>query len=138
MSWEDAMLANAGHKKKLLIDVYTDWSTWCKVMDRETFADSLIIDYINQHFYAIKLNAEQKDSIEWNDHIFKWLPSELNGVHELAQALCDEEMSYPTIVFLTENHERIRISRGFKDAKALYPELVFVAEEHYLKNTEKP
>src|SRR5690606_32626366 len=89
MSWEQAALANEQVKKKILVDVYTDWCSWCKVMDRETFSDTVIARYINEHFYAVKLNAEQKESITWNDQEFKWIPAGHNGVHELAYALCD-------------------------------------------------
>lgn len=138
MSWEEANKANELEKKKFLVDVFTEWSTWCKVMDRETFSDSTVSQYIKEHFYAIKLNAEQKESIFWNGKEFKWMPSGLNGVHELAYALCDGQMSYPCTVFMTENHERIRISKGFKDAKTFYNELRFAAEEHYLKTGDKP
>ncbi len=138
MSWEEASLANKQVKKKILVDVYTDWCSWCKVMDRETFSDTLIARYINEHFYAVKLNAEQKESITWNDQEFKWIPSGHNGVHELAYALCDGQMSYPAYVFLTENHERIRISKGFKDARAFLTELKFVAEEQYRRSHKKP
>lgn len=136
MTWAEAMEANDRSAKKILVDVFTDWCSWCKVMDRETFSDSLIIDYIDEHFYAVKLNAEQRETINWNGQEFNWAPKGRNGVHELAQALCDGQMSFPTLVFLTEKHERIRISKGFKDALAFYPELVYVAEEHYLKNAD--
>lgn len=138
MSWQDAMAANEQNRKKFLVDVYTDWCTWCKVMDRETFSDSLIIEYINEHFYAVKLNAEQRESIYWNDQEFKWIPEGKNGVHQLASVLCDGQMSYPTYVFMTEYHERIRISKGFKEPEAFYPELVFIAEEHYRKKDSRP
>jgi thioredoxin-related protein len=138
MSWEQAIKANELDKKKFLVDVYTEWCTWCKVMDRETFSDSAVSNYVREHFYAIKLNAEQKESIIWNGKEFKWMPSGLNGVHELAYALCDGQMSYPCMVFMTENHERIRISKGFKDPRTFYSELRYAAEEHYLKNRDKP
>lgn len=138
MSWEEAIKANELDKKKFLVDVFTDWCTWCKVMDRETFADSTVSQYIKDHFYAVKLNAEQKESIFWNGKEFKWMASGLNGVHELAYVLCDGQMSYPCTVFMTENHERIRISKGFKDPKTFYNELRFAAEEHYLKKGDKP
>ena len=138
LSWDEAAEASKIMKKKILVDVYTDWCSWCKIMDRETFSDSLVAQYISEHFYAVKLNAEQKETIRWNGQDYQWIASGKNGVHELARELCDGQMSYPTFVFLTENHERIRISKGFKDAAAFYPELVFAAEEHYLKKDNKP
>ncbi len=138
ISWEQAAVANTTVKKKILVDIYTDWCRLCKVMDRETFADEEIASYINIHYYAVKLDAEQKEIITWNNHEFKWIPSGRHGLHELAYVLCDGEMSYPTYIFLTENHERIRISKGFKDARTFLAELVFAAEEHYMKNSGKP
>src|SRR5690606_17010397 len=46
--------------KKVLIDVYTDWCGWCKKLDKEVYENPMAIQYINEHFYAIKFNAEQK------------------------------------------------------------------------------
>lgn len=138
ISWEQAAVANTTVKKKILVDIYTEWCRLCKVMDRETFADEEIARYINIHYYAVKLDAEEKEIIRWNNQEFKWVPSGRNGVHELAYALCDGEMSFPTYIFLTENYERIRISKGFKDARTFLTELVFAAEEHYVKNSSVP
>ena len=44
--------------KKLMVDVYTDWCGWCKKMDAETFSNAEIAKYVNEHFYAVKFNAE--------------------------------------------------------------------------------
>ena len=104
----------------------------------KNFSDPDIAAYINEHFYAVKLDAEQKELIHWNDQEFKWIPNGRNGVHTLAYALCDGKMSYPSLVYLNENYDRIRISKGFKDVDTLLPELQFAAEEQYLKNATSP
>jgi len=44
--------------KPILVKVYTDWCGWCKKMDKNTFADKDVADYINENYYAVKLNAE--------------------------------------------------------------------------------
>ncbi len=44
--------------KILLIDSYTDWCYWCKVMDKKTYADSSIIAKLNQYFVVVKFNPE--------------------------------------------------------------------------------
>jgi len=134
MTWLEASAANDTMQKKILVDVYTDWCGWCKVMDRETFADSAVVEYIKEHFYAVKLNAEQKDDIFWSEHLFSYEGSGRSGVHGLASALLDGEMSYPSLVFLNEKFERIRISKGFQDAKSLMTELKYAAEERYNEN----
>lgn len=138
MTWDEAVQASGNQKKKIIIDVYTEWCGWCKVMDKQTFSDPDIAAYINEHFYAVKLDAEQKELIHWNDQEFKWIPNGRNGVHTLAYALCDGKMSYPSLVYLNENYDRIRISKGFKDVDTLLSELQFAAEEQYLKNATSP
>lgn len=131
MSWEEAVSANDAEPRKILVDVYTDWCGWCKVMDRKTFTDEAIVSYINENFHAIKLNAEQKESITWQGYEFKWLEGGRNGVHTLAYSLLDKQMSYPQFVLLDEEFKRIRIIKGFKDAKAFMPQLEYAATEQY-------
>ncbi len=131
MSWEEAVAANEKVKKKFIVDVYTKWCGWCKRMDATTFKDPEVVAYINEHFYAVKLDAEQKEDITFQGTTFKWVEGGRNGVHTLAYSLLDGRMSYPSIVYLTENYERITISPGYKQAADLMKELKWVAEEHF-------
>lgn len=45
-------------KKMLLVDVYTDWCYWCKVMDQKTYSQDIIIKKVNEYFVAVKFNPE--------------------------------------------------------------------------------
>lgn len=130
-TWEEAVEANKKEPRKMFVDVYTDWCGWCKVMDKKTFPDKNVKAYIQEHFYPVKLDAEQKESITWNGNTFEWKAAGRNGVHMLAYSLLDGKMSYPTIVYLTENYERISISPGYKTPETFLPELKYVLEEHY-------
>ena len=136
LSWDEAIAANKKEPKKLLVDVYTDWCGWCKQMDRKVFADPVIADYIKENFYAIKFNAEQKATIKYDGHEFKFNPNaSRRGVHDLAIALLDSRMSYPSIVYLDENRDRITISPGFKPADTFINELNFIEGGHYRTKT---
>jgi thioredoxin-related protein len=134
-SWQEAMELNKTMPKKLLVDVYTDWCGWCKVMDKQTFPNDTIAEYLNKHYYCIKLNAEMRDSIQFSGTTFIWVSPEKgggrNGIHTLAYSLLDGKMSYPTIVYLNEKLERVIISPGYKKPEQLLPELRFTAEEIY-------
>ncbi len=44
--------------KILLVDAYTDWCGWCKVMDRETYTNAAVIAALNQDFVCVKFNPE--------------------------------------------------------------------------------
>lgn len=135
-SWEEAVALNQKQPKKIFVDVYTDWCGWCKKMDQSTFSDPAVAAYLSEHFYPVKLNAEQRASIDFSGQTFKFLENQgRGGVHELALALLDSRMSYPSFVFLNEKFERIMISPGYKEAEGMLKELRFAAEEHYTKTT---
>lgn len=133
MTWEEAVAANDTLPKKIFVDVYTDWCGWCKKMDSTTFKDSAVIAQMNADFYAIKLNAEQKESIFWKDKEFKWVPYKRDGVNKLAYNLLNGQLSYPAYVYLDSGFTRKLVSPGYKSGDDLIKELQFIGGEHYNK-----
>ncbi len=90
--------AYSKNPKPILIDVYTSWCGWCKVMDRETYSKDKVAAYINEHYYAVKLDAEIKETLEWNGKQYAFnAPYKSN---DLAIYLLGGQMSFPTTVFL--------------------------------------
>ncbi|MEO1516574.1 MAG: DUF255 domain-containing protein [Bacteroidota bacterium] len=134
-TWEEAVEANKKAPKKFMIDIYTSWCGWCKVMDRKTFSDPKIAALLNKEFYPIKLDAEQKEEIIYNDHTFNYVGQGRRGVHTLAYSLLDGQMSYPSIVFMDESVKRIMVSKGFKNAKDFMQELQYTSGGHYTEKT---
>ncbi len=132
-TWEEATAANKVHPKKIFVDVYTNWCHWCKVMDKKTFEQADVAKYLNENFYPVKLNAEQKEAITFQGKTFKWQNQGRNGIHELAYALLNGQMSFPSVVFLNEKFERIAISPGYIQADEFLKQLKYAAEEHYKK-----
>ena len=47
----------------------------------KTFQNESIINYINDNYYAVKFDAEQKDEIEFNGKMYKLVKSGRNGYH---------------------------------------------------------
>ena len=54
--FEEGMEKAKKENKALLIDAYTDWCGWCKVMDKETYKDARVIAKLNESFVAVKFN----------------------------------------------------------------------------------
>lgn len=45
-------------KKILVVDVYTDWCYWCKVMDKQTYENKQIVEKMKKYAVAVKFNPE--------------------------------------------------------------------------------
>lgn len=132
LTWEEAMARNEKEPKKVLVDVYTDWCGWCKKMDKTTFVDPAIVSYVMENFYAVKFNAEQKADINYKGHTLKFNANTgRRGAHDLAVALLDGRLSFPSIVYLDETGNRISVSPGFKKADTYVNELAFIGGGHY-------
>ncbi len=116
MSFEDAvaMTQNEGNTKKVFIDVYTDWCGWCKKMDKDTFQNPEVAKYMQENFYMVKFNAEGKEPIEFEGRTFEYVPSGRRGYHQLAAALLNNRLSYPTVVFLDENMKMLSPVPGYQ------------------------
>ena len=57
-SWSDVRALASNEHKLILIDAYTDWCSWCKVMDRETFTDTAVAKFINDRFVPVRYEME--------------------------------------------------------------------------------
>ena len=95
-------------KRNIFVFIHTDWCKYCQVMKNTTFKNESIIQKLNNHFYFIALNAEEKRDIFFGGRNFKYEPSGINtGLHKLAEQLAtiDKKIAYPTICFLNSYHE---------------------------------
>lgn len=132
LSWEEAVAKNEKQPKKIFVDLYTDWCGWCRKLDNTTFADSNIVKLMNEHYYAVKMNAETKDTIFYKGQVIvNPEPERKRSIHPLAMALLQGRASFPTVVFLDEKESIIQGIPGYLDAKGMYPVLAFFAQENY-------
>jgi thioredoxin-related protein len=115
LTWEEAVEKNKTEKRKIFVDVFTDWCGWCKVMDRNTFTEASVAKLLNEEFYAVKFNAEQTADVVFNNVTFKFIAMNGGrGVHQLAAALLNNQLSYPNFVFLDEEFKIIPVFPGYQ------------------------
>ena len=66
--WSDALFATAtAANKPILLSIGYAACHWCHVMERESFEDEVVADYMNAHFINIKVDREERPDI---DHIY--------------------------------------------------------------------
>ncbi|MBQ7532366.1 MAG: DUF255 domain-containing protein [Bacteroidales bacterium] len=139
MTFQEAVELNRTAPKKIFIDTYTDWCGWCKKMDQTTFQDSLVVAYMNENYYAVKLNAEMNDTINFGGYTYvnEGGMNGRRGTHQLAAALLQGKMSYPSYVFMNERNQLITVAPGYMDASQFLPVLKYIGSDAYLKQSFK-
>ncbi len=131
-TFEEAVELSKKSPKKIFVDVYTSWCGWCKRMDATTFTHPVIVKYMNEKYYAVKLNAEQKTPITFDGNKFtNPNPDARRSVHQFAASLLDNRMSYPTTVYLDENNKRLMVRPGYLVPKALEMTLKYYGENKH-------
>lgn len=128
---EQAYALHQTQPRKLLIDVYTDWCGWCKVMDRETYTDARVVEYINANYYPVKFNAEQRDEVTLGGQKFVFIPQGNGGVHQFAASILQNKLSYPSTVFLDEKLGMIQPLPGYLKAKEFHEVITFFGGDFY-------
>lgn len=103
-TFEEAEKLSLENPKPMVIFIHTSWCKYCKMMENSTFKNAEVIKQLNENFYFIYFDAEDKNDITFNNHIFKFKPKgNKSGVHELAEALSNQ--TYPTIAILNSDYE---------------------------------
>jgi thioredoxin-related protein len=128
----EAIALNKTQPKKFLVDIYTDWCGWCKVMDKNTFQHQKIAAIIDKYFYAVKFNAEKDGEVDYKGKVYKLE----NGYHQLTSVLMNNQASgYPTICYMDEEMNIIQAISGYQTPEQIEPVLQFFGSNSY-KNTD--
>jgi thioredoxin-related protein len=104
ISLEEAQELAKEEPRNVIVDMYTDWCGWCKKMDRTTFVDQEVAELANQKFYAVKINAESLEKINFKGE-------DTNG-RLLARQF--RVPGYPTYILLNKDFELKEQVVGYK------------------------
>lgn len=133
LSWEEVSQRASNEKRKIMVDLYTDWCGWCKKMDAATFEQDYISSFINKNYYAVKFNAEMKEDVVFKGKTYSFVARGQRGYHELASEITRGRLGYPTVVFLDEDMEVIQALPGFRGPEEFEKILTYFAGDYHKK-----
>ncbi|MBC8523721.1 thioredoxin domain-containing protein, partial [PVC group bacterium] len=61
---EEAFEAAREQNKPIFMSIGYSTCYWCHVMERESFEDQEVADYLNEHFIAIKVDREERPDVD--------------------------------------------------------------------------
>ncbi len=133
LTWEEAMSRHAKEPRKIVVELYTNWCSWCVKMDKTTFNDPAIIQYINENFYAVKFDAETREEVFFKEQKFGYIQDGNRGYNLFSLYLTRGRLTFPSIVFLDETINNPQPVKGFQNVSAMERLLQFFGENHYRK-----
>jgi uncharacterized protein YyaL (SSP411 family) len=115
--------------RPILVDVYTHWCGWCKVMDKDTYDNDNVADYINNHYYAVKFDAESKEPVDWVGKTYSF--NDTYKVNEFSLFITNGQMSYPTTVLLADINGQPAPLSGYLKPSEIEPPLKYFGDGVY-------
>jgi thioredoxin-related protein len=111
-------------KKPAVIDFYTDWCKWCKVMDEKTFNNKKVKKILKKDYVTIKLNPEKsREKIEFEGKTFT--PQEF--------VMAVGVQGFPATAFMDKDGKLITMLPGYVPAETFEQLLKYIKDECYTK-----
>jgi len=98
LSFAEAVKQAKKEKKLVMVDYYTTWCGWCKVLDKKTYSDKAVGDYASANMISLKIDAEKGEGIDLVRR------SSIQG--------------YPTIIFYDGDGKEVNRIVGFVEANS--------------------
>ncbi|KQT25959.1 thiol:disulfide interchange protein [Chryseobacterium sp. Leaf405] len=114
-TFSDLEIRQKENPKPIIIHIYTDWCSVCRIESFNLNKDKDLVKTINENFYFIRFEAEKtKDKINFQGQEFKYLPNGNSGIHELVLALSKNKTqpAYPVWIILDKNQNLVEYHEG--------------------------
>ena len=124
LSFNKGLETAAKEKKSVLVDFYTDWCHWCKVMDEKTFKNKTVADKLRDRFVTVRIHAEDRnEKVVYQNKTFSNV--------ELTQAFGIR--GFPSLLFLDSAGGPITIIPGYVPPEEFIHILNYIDLKYYEK-----
>jgi thioredoxin-related protein len=125
MAFDAAMEKAATDKRYVVVDFYTDWCKWCKVMEEKTYTDTLVIKVLKEKFVTAKINGESSENITFKG----------KTMTQQDFTMGMRVSGFPSTLFMDNDGKVIGIIPGYIEAPNYLKILSYITTESYKKMT---
>ena len=111
LSYDKGMALGKSQQKKVFINFFATWCSFCRMMDTKTFTDAAVVNYLNDNFVPVKVDVDQEQEVAAQYNI----------------------RPLPDMWFVSEKGEAIGNKPGFTGPEDMLPVLKFIQTDSYLK-----
>jgi len=118
VKFEEIKALQLNTPKPIVVLIMTSWCKYCHAMKNTMTKNKNVATLLNEKFYTVFLDAEDKNDITFAGRNFKHKA----GLHDLARELgtIKGQISYPTITVLNLKNEIIYQHDGFLSPRAMF------------------
>ena len=121
--------------KKVLINLNAEFCNTGKVMEKTTYLDTSVANYLNKNFYLINFLATSKDTIYFkNEKHFNTLINNF-PLHTLAFKITNNRFSLPSICIMDEQLNTIDVLNFYQSPERIRPIIRFIGSNAYKTKT---
>lgn len=104
--------------RPVLIFIHTNWCKYCALQEHNTFAQAAVSQMVNENYYALRLDAETAEDIQFLNRTYH---GRSQDYHELAEILGkqDGQLAFPTTVVLSKTLQLEKRWVGFVPPETL-------------------
>lgn len=118
VSIEDIEAIAKQDDKKVIIKLSAEWCKPCQKLST-TLQDEEVQNYLNNHFHVVDFDIQTKRTIDYQGKTYNYVDNPKMGYHELAYKLLDERLSFPALLVLDGDMNKIDLTRGYKNKRQL-------------------
>ena len=126
MGYTEGMKTARETGKPVMVDFFTTWCKYCKMLDEKTYTDPGVIAALSRDYVAIKVNAEGSEQVEEGGKTMT--------ERELAQQY--QVTGFPTLWFMDKSGKPVGQAPGYQTPEELMPRLAYIADGSFAKGVD--
>lgn len=131
MDFDNAVAKMETEPKRMILFFHSEYVNGSKLMRHSVFRHPVLANYLNEEFYAVRVNYDTKDTLHILNNTFINEGEQLGYPHQLTIALLQPEIRLPAMVFFDSDFTLIYALRGYFPPKIVERYFSFISKGLY-------